>query len=168
MDLNLFYSIIAGAAGTLLGLLFVAVQPNIDRLSGYPHQRWKALAVATFYSYLLLLLMALFTLVPVLRAQAIIVCSAIGVVRQFRLWLPVWRLTDQGQFERIRETFWLLLGPVLTYAALIYFSILLLQGINNVGLEANIAVAFIFLLALVLRNSWRLLIDIPSEQKRDG
>ncbi len=168
MDLNTFYTVLATAAATLLGLLFIAIQPNIHRLSNDPQNRWKALAVSTFYTYTLILVMALFTFIPTFRPQTVLVASLMGIWRQLRTWLPVWQLTAQGRYERLRETFWMLVGPVLIYAGLIYSSSQLPQGKGDEATEANIATAFIVLLVIVLRNSWRLLVEIPSEHVNDS
>lgn len=48
MDLDIFYTALATVAATLVGLLFTAIQQNAERLSD-PHNRWRAIAVSTFY-----------------------------------------------------------------------------------------------------------------------
>ncbi len=166
IDLNVFYTALAGATGTLLGLLFVAVQPHIDLLFRDPPGRWKALAISTFNLYALILVMALFAFIPPFRPVSLIVGPLLGIWRQLRTWLPVWRLTTTGRTERLRETFWLLVAPVLVFAVLIYSAGQLLRGIGGAPTEAGIAACFIMLLAIVLRNSWRLLVEIPSEAQR--
>ncbi len=166
MDLSVFYTALAGVSATLLGLLFVAVQQNITRLSKGPRTRWNALADSTFQAYALLLGMALFTFVPIFRAPVLLGASVLGIMRQVRTWLPVWKLSAQGRAERLRETFWLMVGPVIFYALIIYWSIQLRQGKGDDWLEASLAAALISLLLILLRNSWRLLIQIPSEEPR--
>ncbi len=109
--------------------------------------------------------MALFTFIPILRTQTLLVASLLGVWRQLSSWLPVWQLTTSRRFERLREIFWMLVSPVLIYAWLIYSASQLQQGKGPEGTEANIAVAFIILMVIMLRNSWRLLVEIPSEQQ---
>jgi hypothetical protein len=56
--------------------------------------------------------MALFTFVPTFRTPTLLVASLLGILRQLRTWLPVWKLTAQGRYKRIRETIWMLVGPV--------------------------------------------------------
>lgn len=165
-DLNAFYTVLATATATLLGLLFIAVQPNIGRFSSDPQGRWKALATSTFQSYSLILLMSMFTFLPVLRSLILLIASLLGVVRQLSNWLPVWRLRTQGKFERLRDTFWLVVGPLIMYGWLIISATQLERGKGTEGTELNIAVALIVLLIIVLRNSWRLLVEIPSEEKQ--
>jgi len=120
MDLNIFYTVLATAVATLLGLLFIAIQPNIERLSNDPQNRWKAMATSTFHTYTLVLVMALFTLIPTYRTQALWIGSLFGMWRQLSTWLPVWRLTTQGRYARLREIFWMLVSPILIYAWLIF------------------------------------------------
>ncbi len=166
MDVNIFYTVLAGVAATLLGLLFVAVQQNIARLSKGPGTRWNAIAISTFQTYALILAMALFTFIPFFRAPVLMSASVLGILRQVRTWLPIWKLTTQGRVERLRETFWLVVGPVIIYALVIYWSSQLQQGKGDEWLEASLAAAFIGLLLMLLRNSWRLLSQIPSEEPR--
>jgi len=166
MDLNLFYSVLATATATLLGLLFIAIQQNIDRLINDKHGRWKALAVSTFQTYTLILLMCMFSFIPLLRTLALLVASLLGIWRQLSTWLPIWRLTAKGGTERLRETFWLLVGPASMYTWLIYSASQLEQGKGTEGTETNIAVALIMLMVIVLRNSWRLLIENPKPDPR--
>ncbi len=166
MDINIFYSVLAGATATLLGLLFIAVQPNIDILFNDSKRHWKALAFSTFQSYGLILVVSLFAFVPLLRMQVLLGACAVGIWRQLATWLPEWRLKTSGRWSRLRETFWLLIGPVSIYLWLIYLAFQLIRGKGSEGTETNIAVALIILLSVVLRNSWRLLVEIPSEQAR--
>ncbi len=163
MDLNVFYTVVASVAATLLGLLFVAVQQNTARLKG-PRTRWNALADATFQTYALILAMALFTFIPIFRTPVLLGFSVLGIVRQARTWLPIWNLATQGRTERLRETFWLMVSPVILYAWVIYWASQLRQGKGDQWMEANLAMAFIGLLLVLLRNSWRLLMQIPVEE----
>jgi hypothetical protein len=165
MDLNIFYTVLATAAATLLGLLFIAIQPNIQRLSADPQNHWKALATSTFHIYTSVFVLSLFSFIPAYRAPTIIIAAVLGIWRQLRTWEPVWRQTVKARFERWRETFWLLLGPVVTYGALLYSASQLQQGKGSDGIETNIATVFVILMVIVLRNTWRLLVEIPSEQQ---
>ena len=164
MDLNIFYTVLATASATLLGLLFIAIQPNIERLSNDPQNHWKALATSTFHIYTWVFVMSLFGFIPAYRSPTFLVASLLGTWRQLRTWAPVWQLTAKGRFERLRETLWLVIGPILIYGALIYYSSQLQHGKGTDEIETNIATAFVILMVIVLRNTWRLLVEIPSEQ----
>jgi cytochrome b561 len=89
----------------------------------------------------------------------------LGIWRQLRTWAPVWQLKIKGRFERLRETLWLVIAPIMIYLALIYFSIQLQHGRGSDEVETNIATAFVILMVIVLRNTWRLLVEMPSEQQ---
>ena len=162
MDLNLFYSVLAGATAALLGLLFIVIQPNIGRLFNDPQGRGRALAVSTFQTYGQLLVVCMFTFTVLLREEVIIVAAVLGIWRQIRTWLPVWRLQAQARARRLRETFWVFIAPALLDAWLIYLASQLQHGKGSDTTETNIAVELIVLLVIVLRNSWQLLIEIPS------
>jgi cytochrome b561 len=166
LDPNIFYTVLAAATATLLGLLFIAVQPNIAGFSKDPQSRWKALAISTFHIYTWVFVMSLFGFIPVYRAQMFRIAPLLGIWRQLRTRLPVWQ-TSKGRFERWRETLWLLIAPVLIYAALIYFSFQLHRGLGTDEVETNIATAFVIFMVIVLRNTWRLLVEIPSEEKSE-
>ncbi len=58
-DWTSFYLAIAGAAATLLGLLFIAVQFNIESLTSDPSNRWRAVARSTFTIHVVLFLLPL-------------------------------------------------------------------------------------------------------------
>src|ERR1043165_1473864 len=149
MDLNIFYTVLSTAAATLLGLLFIAIQPNIERLSNDPQNHWKALATSTFHIYTSVFVLSLFSFIPAYRAPTFIVAAVLGIWRQFRTWAPVWRQTVKARFERWRETFWLLLGPVITYGALLYSASQLQHGKGSDGIETNIATVFVILMVNV-------------------
>ncbi len=164
MDLNIFYTALATVAATLLGLLFIAIQQNAGRLHDPPN-RWRAIAVSTFYSYTVILIVSLFTFIPLLRAPTMAVGCLIGIWRQVGAWLPVWRATTTGRLARLRETFWTLVSPVFLYMSLLFASSHLQQGKGDEASESSIAAVLIVLPVIVLRNSWRLLVEIPSEER---
>ncbi len=120
MDLTPFYTTLAAATATLLGLLFVAIQLNLDRLMKEPSGQWRALAISTFQTYVLLLTVSLFAFMPPLRELVLWLAAAIGIVRQLRTWLPVWRLSTHGALERLLETVWLFVAPTLMWAWAVY------------------------------------------------
>ena len=133
-----------------------------------PQGHWKALSISTFQTYVLILVVCLFAFIPLLRTMVLSVASLLGILRQLTTWVPVWRATAKVRRERLRETFWMLVSPALMYAWLIYSSSQLDKGKGTEGTETNIAVALIMLTIIVLRNSWRLLIEIPSKKQRPG
>ncbi len=163
MDLNTFYSVLAGATATLLGLLFLAIQPNIKQIFGEEGVRGRALAISTFQTYGQILVVSLFTFTILLRTPVIIFAAVLGIWRQLRTWLPVWRSITQGRLRKLGESFWVFLAPALLDDWLIYSATQLNQGKGSPGTELNIAVALVILLIIVLRNSWQLLVELPGE-----
>ena len=164
MDLNVFYTALAATAATLLGLLFVAIQLNVNRLAGDPRSRWKALALSSFHSFTLVLTMALFAFVPRYWPIALLLAPLLGMWRQVQTWLPFWQLSSSGRLERLHETFWLLIGPALIYLGLMASGLRMLLAGSDADTQANTATCFIILLAILLRNSWRLLVEAPQEE----
>ncbi len=165
MALNVFYSVLAGTTATLLGLLFLAIQQNMQAIFGDPQGRGKALAISTFQTYGQILIVSLFTFTILLRAEVIVVAAILGIARQIRTWLPLWRVSGQSPWNRISRTLWVFVAPALLDAWLIYSAMQLQQGRGTQTVEINIAVALVVLLVIVLRNSWQLLVEIPVEAR---
>jgi len=159
-----FYEVCAGAAATLVGLLFVAVQigPPL-RTPGTISPR-HAIARSTFSVFATIVIVSLLYIVPdtPVRFRAIMTlgAAAFGVVRSIRTWIPVWRDKFAGRIEfRLWQSAWLLLGPIVTYALLASGAVRELKsGVPHI-LDTNTAFAFILLFVIGLRNSWNLLVE---------
>src|SRR5258707_12604939 len=113
MDWTPFYLGRAGAAATLMGLLFIGVQFRLGVVTNDPASRWRLIARSTFSMYVLLFVLPMGFLIPTLgnadRALFIFISAAFGTVRAITTWLPVWRaIRPRG--ERLWETIWLLAG----------------------------------------------------------
>ena len=168
MDWNTFFVVAAGAAATLLGLLFVGVQFQIETLMA--DLRWQAVARSTFAMYVCLFVMPLVLVIPTLdnraRALALAGVAAFGMLRATRTWLPVWRSRQQGQRQRIYQTLWLLVGPLAAYLG-VAASAANLYGSNQTdAIYTGLALTFIGFFAIVLRNSWNVLFEIAAEKHR--
>src|SRR5690242_3270984 len=94
MDWSSFYLGLAGAAATVTGLLFIAVQINMDVLVSGIEERLRAIARSTFTMFLLLVVLPLVYLIPTIsnkgRAIFTLLVIAFGAVRVVRTWIPVW------------------------------------------------------------------------------
>ncbi len=167
MDDSTFYLATCGAAATLVGLLFIAVQFNIDVLQ--PGNRWNAIARSTFSIYVTLFILPLFFLAPALdaysRAAASLLFVAFGIIRSITTWIPTWRETQPHSFYRLWQTLWMLIGPLLAYGYLANNLFLSLRGVPAVELQTGIQITLISLFAIALRNSWNLLVDVAYERK---
>jgi hypothetical protein len=165
MDWTTFYLGTAGAAATLIGLLFVGVQFRLSTLRDDPASRWRLIARSTCTMYVSLFVLPMLFLIPTLNDQvrgvAILAVVLFCSLRTVRTWLPVWRAT-QRRGERWTETAWLLVGPLAAYLALAYFGArLYLQGDPD-AVQTSIALVLIAFFSIVLRNSWSLLVEVQD------
>lgn len=161
--MSTFYAVSAGAAATLVGLLFVAVQIGPPLVVSGPIGRRHAMARSTFTIFVIVFALSMYLLLPGqparARALALIAGSVGGGVRAIRSWIPVWRDKLHGRIEfRLWQTAWLLIGPLLTYYYLASGAVAQLQG--DVNAVDNVAAGgFILLFIIALRNSWDLLVE---------
>jgi hypothetical protein len=170
MDWTSFFLGAAGAAATLMGLLFVGVQFQIETLMS--DLRWQAVARSTFSMYVCLFVIPLVMIIPTLdntsRAIALLIVTAIGVVRTARTWLPVWRSRQQRQSERLWQGFWLLVGPLAAFLSIALSAIHLFSATQTDAIYTGLALTLIGFFPIVLRNSWNLLFEIAAEKHRGG
>ncbi|HEX6489018.1 MAG TPA: hypothetical protein VF137_09155 [Candidatus Dormibacteraeota bacterium] len=157
-DWTPFFATAAGSAATLAGLIFVATQLHVDAFAD-PTNRWTAVAQSTLTllsSVLGLSLMFLMPRVPLaVRAQVMMIVTAVVLWRTVRLWWPVVRVGEKGRLKRLEQSFWLLLLPLAAYGYLLVGAVQLLLGDEADGL-ISVAGAFLTNFAISLRNSWRL------------
>jgi hypothetical protein len=170
MDFTNFYLVAATAAATLLGLLFIAMQINLDTFAREPDNRWRAVARLTFTTFVMLFVLPLLFLIPGLssgvRGTIILTVVVVSVFRILQAWLPVWRGVFRGRGERLWQTVWLLVGPLLVYLSLGSAGLALFRGEASEGTDVNIAFVVVGLFGFALRNSWNLLVEAAAEQKR--
>jgi phosphoglycerol transferase MdoB-like AlkP superfamily enzyme len=170
MDFTNFYLGAATAAATLVGLLFIAIQINLDTFSREPDNRWRAVGRLTFTTFVMLFILPLMFLIPKvtdsLRGAVILLAVGISVLRILQAWLPVWRGVFRGRGERVWQTAWLLVGPLLVYIYLGTTGLALLRGTAADSVDLSIAFVLVSLFSLALRNSWNLLVEVAAERKR--
>lgn len=168
MEWTTFYAATAGASATLLGLLFVAIQLHIDSLSGDPLSRWRALARSTFDHYTALFVVSLLMLFPHINSSffaVFVLCVALpGITRLVRVWVPVWRRMFRDQRGQFWEVLWLVASPLLAYAAMAVMAIQILRGGPLPDLQQGIGYCVMGLFGIVLRNSWRLTMEMALEK----
>jgi len=166
MDWTSFFLGAAGAAATLMGLLFVGVQFHMDSLMA--DLRWQAVARSTFAMYVFLFVMPLLLLVPALgnaeRSIVLFSMAGIGVVRAERSWRPFWRSRQQQQTERLWQTAWLLVGPLAVYFSVGVLAVQLYSASQTDVIYTGFAWTLIGFFLIVLRNSWNLLFEIAAEK----
>lgn len=169
MDWNNFYMTTAGASAALLGLLFVAIQIHLDVLAADSKGRWLAIARSTFYNFVTLFALSLLMLFPTadnqLRGAMLLFVATFGLFRLLTAWLPVWRGVLGGRHERILEILWMLASPLTAYILLIVFARELAGAGAAQDTMYNIGFVVVGLFVIVLRNSWRLLVEVVAGSK---
>ena len=160
-DWNMFFSVSAGSAATLVGLLFVATQLHLEVFTD-PTNRWAALAQSTLTILSVDFSLSLFMVMPgvpsVIRAEVIAAVVAFGLWRTFRSWWPVFRLGETGRAHRLGQSVQLLILPVVVYAYLLFSAVLLWRGDTTALI--NVGGGFLAAFAVSLRNAWRLVVNV--------
>lgn len=65
------------------------------------------------------------------------------------------RLIEKGRWQRLQQSFWLLIAPILVCLYLLFGAVQLLRGDQIDGL-ISVASSFLSMFAISIRNSWRL------------
>lgn len=154
---NPFFSAVAGAAATLVGLLFVslALNPTVmgdDRPAGL-----RVWAGQTFHSFLMVLVVALVALIPGETPQAIaITLGIVGVTGLVRVANDARQArTDPDPRWRTRQSLLRFLSPTLAYAISVWAAV---QAWSGDPESLGWIVAIVFLLTIsAVASSWDLL-----------
>jgi len=166
-----FFTTLAGAAATVLALLFVAVQLMADRVEGDQKDRWWAIAFSTFYLFLTVFFVSLSQLSPVLKSHGRAVTTLVLVIIYiFRITgssFLIWHSMFRRRGERMWETFWNLAAPLIIYVLLGFDSLRILLG-GQGQLDQPTALLIAILFGLALRNSWHLMVEGVFEKKDRG
>ncbi len=164
MNWTTFYVATAAGSATLLGLLFVAIQINIDTLAKDPQNRWRALALSTFNNFAGIFIFSLLMLFPntnvLVSSLIVLIVAGFALVRLLLNWLPIWRKAFQTRAERLVEMALWLISPTAIYLAMIYLAEKILHGGPVDVLQQYLGYCIVGLLSITLRNSWKLLIDV--------
>ena len=161
MPTNTFYTVVLSAAATLMGLLFVAVQFNMDHRGHKLGPGWLSLAKSTINIYLVLFLIPFVMLLPELqpqtRAGIILTLAVISVVRQFACWLAAWKINSESSGHIALRMTWLLLAPTVSFGVIGHSAIEFLRSNVSVPQE-RLSLAVLGLFIVALRNSWSLVL----------
>ncbi len=169
MSFNTFYTVVLGAAATLMGLLFFAVLFNADRRGHMLGERWLSVARSTLNIYVVLLLVPLVLLFPDsddrLRAVIILVLVGFSIARQFMCWNPAW--TIRSQRDLAPSLFWLFLGPISAFVLIGYSA--LTSFLWRVPFHSStVSVVVLALFIMAIRNSWNLILQHAEVDRRTG
>lgn len=161
-----FYVTVGAASATLAGLLFVGLSLHLSIVVS--HADVRQLARVTLTNLILLLLVALFVLIPTASAGQTgveLVISALGAI--FFVARAASESSRMGRSRRIQSS--LLLSrfglSALAFIGQVAIGVGFLVGQNSLALNALVAVIFI-LLVVAVRNAWDLLVTV--EEKRSS
>jgi hypothetical protein len=87
-----------------------------------------------------------------------------GIYRLLAAWLPVWHGVFHGRRERWVETVWWLAVPLAAYLAFGFFALEILRGGKSSEVLYSISYCMVGMFGIVLRNSWRLLVELTAER----
>ncbi len=172
MDWNPFYTTVAAATATVMGLLFVAVQLSSEKLKIDDKRPYRALAFSTFNILMVVFLLPVCFLVPVLgpagRAIVVFIIAGFGLVRIIRNWFPLNQNPFLGRRERVWQMVWHILGPLLAYLFLLVvgFQLLLDQSQDSNFHYYQIAFTLVFLFSVGIRNSWNLVVEMAFDRQK--
>ncbi len=169
MDFTAYFAAAAGASAALMGLLFVALQFNLEKRRS--DMRWRPVARATFNIFALLFIISLFELIPFpdlyQSNQAIFLFApAVGIYRQVRVWYE-----GRAYFStnRLVHTFWIVIVPVVLQLLMIYYAVLPPGNppkLADIQIPGAVILSVLFLSAL--RNSWDLVLEAGLVETKDG
>ena len=161
-----FYLVAGGASATLVGLLFVGLSLHLRAVVLRPEVR--SLARATLTNFVLVLLVALFVVIPQdARAlgddlivsgavsAAIVAPTLAAAARSRTRTLHVWQLLMRFGVSAAG------------YAAVVVAGALILNGADTAALAA-LGGSSIALLVVSLRNSWDLLVTVGAARMSEG
>jgi hypothetical protein len=160
-----FYEMIGGAAATLLGLLFVAVSVNIEKILGAAHAHSHMLAEQAFQNYLAVLTISLIAFYPGISTTSF-GYVVIGTTATWSIWVVVraFRSVSSAAAKgssRIRMARRYIL-PFTGFVMLLYagWEMAFLKRDDH----SNVAMALLLLLISATVVSWDLLISMAGKE----
>jgi hypothetical protein len=159
-----FYAVIAGAAATLLGLVFVSVSLNAEAILGAGNKHSKRLAEQAFQNYLGAFVIALMALIPDITDRDFgfsLLCLSLAwsvwvLVRAFQS-----AAAHPGGYSRL-ASLRRYLAPVAAFGLLAYAGHAMWTGNNDV--HGSVAMGVMILLISATVVAWDLLIKIAEEK----
>jgi hypothetical protein len=163
-----FYLTIGAASASLIGLLFVALSLNLDTITETSSEDLRALGEQAFNSFSLVLLIALFFLIPTndptTYGVAFVALAVGGSYRMLRRAPPVWR---GRQRDRLGESVgWRFVLPAAAMLGLLA---------SGIGLVVDQPSALYWLVAVIIgllmsaaRSSWDLLVKVGHSRRNAG
>jgi hypothetical protein len=146
----------AEVAGTLVGLLFVAISVSHERITGDRSQTHRVRASAALTAFTNALMVSLFALVPGLRVGwTALVVSIFGLVFVLASLLSLLRVRD-AQPAALRDAVFLV-GLAITFGVQLVAGLLELAHPRQDGPATTIAVVVIVCFLIGIARSWELI-----------
>ncbi|HEY5337794.1 MAG TPA: hypothetical protein VIJ85_06305 [Rhizomicrobium sp.] len=159
-----FYEMIGGAAATLLGLLFVSVSVNAEKILGSTHTHSRRLAEQAFQNYLAVLMISLMGVFPGV-STASYGLTILWIISVWSVWILIrlYQVLTRPVFDESRKV------TLRRFAAsIIGFGLLIYGGVNmalgNGDYHQTISIALLVLLLSATVVSWELLISVADEK----
>jgi hypothetical protein len=154
-----FYSVVGGAAATLMGLLFVSVSINAPAIIGAGQDHTKRLAEQAFQNYYAVIIVSLLVLfpqitLPHLGIAIFCVTAAPGAWLLVRLYLTLSRRTGESRLHALRRYF----SPLIGFGLLLFCASSMSLG--RADYRNRLAISVLVLLFSATVVSWELLIRI--------
>jgi hypothetical protein len=157
-----FYEMIGGAAATLLGLLFVAVSVNSEKILGDAHTHSRLLAEQAFQNYFAVLTISLIAFMPGI-SQTSFGYTVIGMTTAWVIWVVVRAFKSLASAAAGTSRIMMVRRYLLSFAG---FATLLYAGwdmaFNKADDHTNIAVGLLLLLISATLVSWELLVSMAG------
>lgn len=162
-----FYSLLGSTAGTLTGLLFVALSLNIETLNREEYAQFRYLAQQTFANFIFLMLLSLCFLIPHATPNRLSICLTVLSTFIVFITLGYWRtqrsLPIANDLHRqIART------PAMS---LIAYFVMLLAAVNvSRGQDQSLYLVVgvvLLMLATAARNAWVLLMFLYDESMKN-
>lgn len=165
---NAFYGAVAGAAATLVGLLFVSLALNPKVMGDDGPAGLRVWAGQTFHSFLMVLVVALVALIPGETPQAmaytLVVVGATGLVRVASDARKA--RTDPNPEWRTRQALLRFLSPTLAYLLSLWAAQQVWSGDPD-ALGWMVAIVFLLTISAVA-SSWDLLKAMGDRDRWNG
>ncbi len=157
-----FYEMIGGAAATLLGLLFVAVSVNSEKILGVAHAHSRLLAEQAFQNYFAVLTISLIAFMPGISPTSF-GYTVIGMTTAWAIWVVVRAFKSIASAARGMLRITMFRRYLLSFAG---FATLLYAGwdmaVRKADDHTNIAVGLLLLLISATLVSWELLVSMAG------
>jgi len=158
-----FFTTIATVSATLVGLLFVSLSINREKITSGPNDELLRLAKRSFGDFLLVLLIAIFFLIPIQGSRYLTIeLVSLGILRAWTLMRRFLELRKDERRPKYIDVLREYMLPILTTLGLLIASIEIHRN-NILGVYYFVVPVIATLIIRASWNAWLLLIMEKSE-----